>query len=226
MRTVFGVLAFITLVVVACGPTAVPTPTLQPTFTPAPTPNIEATVEARLQATLAAMPTPTPAPTPTPSPRLSQSEAQSALVNYLLKEIFEIRIEKEREEIATRVGDFLPTVTYEGDGKWVLFGQGRKLNSDGSSEWAEGRWELQETGRVVTPINSEAVTLLEFVSSWQRVSPTPTPRPTPTPFPRDVAEKILFRAISKCVRSAEKEYGAPRCQPSSNHSGQVLLYLQ
>ncbi len=178
MRTVFGVLAFITLVVVACGPTAVPTPTLQPMFTPAPTPNIEATVEARLQATLAAMPTPTPAPTPTPSPRLSQSEAQSALVNYLLKEISEIRIEKEREEIATRVGNFLPTATYEGDGKWVLLGQGRKLNSDGSSEWAEGRWELQETGLVVTPINSEAVMMLEFLEGRRQVLPTPTPRPT------------------------------------------------
>jgi len=109
MRTVFGVLGLITLTVVACGPVAAPTPT------PAPTPNIEATVEARLQATLAAMPTPTPTAIPTPAPtltlppRLSQSEAQSALVDYLLKGISEIGIEKEREEIATRVGNFLPT---------------------------------------------------------------------------------------------------------------------
>ena len=178
MRTVFGVLGLITLTVVACGPVAAPTPT------PAPTPNIEATVEARLQATLAAMPTPTPTAIPTPAPtltlppRLSQSKAQSALVDYLLKEISEIRIEKEREEIATRVGNFLPTATYEGDGKWVLLGQGRKLNSDGSSEWAEGRWELQETGLVVTPINSEAATMLEYLEGRQKVLPTPIPRPT------------------------------------------------
>jgi len=202
-RFIVAVLALVTFSVVACGPTAAPTPTptSQPTVTPVPTPNIEATVESRLQATLTAIPTPTatptPAPTSTPPPQLTRPEVQSALVNHLLKEIAKIRIEEDREEIAAVVGGFLPTAIYEGKGKWVLSGQGRKLNPDGSSEWSEGRWMLQETGLVITPINSEAVTLLDYLDIWQQVLPTPiliatptlrptmspTPRPTPSPTP-------------------------------------------
>lgn len=174
-----------------------PTPTTTPTPLPSATPRL----------------TPAPPPTTTPEPRLSRSEAQSALVNYLLNAILEIRTEKERQEIGETIGRFLPTTSYEGEGKWVLTGQGMKPNPDGSFDWAEGRWELQESGLVIKPINSEAATLLERLESLKEASLTPIPTPTSTPTPTWPAWK------GKPTTWTHPLFGYSIRLPSGSHTG-------
>ena len=123
---------------------------------------------------------------PTPTPLLSSEEAKTALNNYVLTEISKIRADEERAIIATKASGFSLAATFEGEGNWVLRGQGMTLRADGGVNWVEGRWALQETGLVISPINSEAATLIEYLERWQGVLPTPTPSPTSAPAPTRV----------------------------------------
>lgn len=181
MKGVFALLGPLAFAALACEPFA--TPRAVPTAIPTPIPPAA----------------PILVPTATPTPRLSRSEAQTALTNYLFKQISDILIVEKRKEFGAAVGGVVPTADYEGEGRWVLHGQGMKRGQDGSVSWAEGRWLLQEASLTITPINSEAATLLEFLRSWQRTLPTPTPSSTPLPTP---PPKLSVSEIAKQHRAA------------------------
>ena len=205
-----------------------------------PTPDIEATVEARVQAAIAAVPpatiqptstpsptpalrptvTSTPLPTPTPQPMLAEREVKSALTNYLLKEVDSIRIEEKRQDLAFVVGNATFTMSYVGEGEWIAIGIGMDRTVQGDFEWSTGRWKLEEGTLRITPLTSEAATLLQFLDSWKNARPTPIPWPTATPFPADFALRL---AALEQLTNKERELRLTSWTPEERQMAMDLL---